>query len=106
MCRIPKTQPTELKKVNKVKCPSEDASVPLGREKKATTRGERGTWEGKRGRGDHDLALGGGKELKSLRPSIKNGNRQPWEVGAWENPPNCTRDQGGERLSGLKENLR
>jgi hypothetical protein len=30
-----------LKKVNKLKCPSEDASVPLGREKKAIT-----SWEG------------------------------------------------------------
>jgi hypothetical protein len=28
--------------------PSEDASFLLGREKKATTRGEGGTWEGKR----------------------------------------------------------
>ena len=47
--RIPKIQSTELKKVNKLKCPSEDASVPLGREKKAiTSGGEGGTWEGKR----------------------------------------------------------
>ena len=37
----PKIQSTELKKVSKLKCPSEDASVPLGREKKAITRGER-----------------------------------------------------------------
>jgi hypothetical protein len=37
--RIPKKS-TELKKVNKLKCPSEDASVPLGREKKVTTRGK------------------------------------------------------------------
>ena len=44
--RIPKIQSTELKKVNKLKAPSEDASVPLGREKKATTRGEGGNWEG------------------------------------------------------------
>ena len=29
-------------KVKKLKSPSEDASVPLGREKKATTSGERG----------------------------------------------------------------
>jgi hypothetical protein len=32
-------------KFNKLKCPSEDASVPLGREKKTITSG--GTWEGK-----------------------------------------------------------
>ena len=38
---------TELKKVNKLKGPSKDASVPLGREKKATTSGEGGIWEGK-----------------------------------------------------------
>ena len=45
--RTPKIQSTELKKVNKLKAPSEDSSVPLGREKKATTMGETGTWEGK-----------------------------------------------------------
>ena len=33
----PKIQSTELKKVNKLKGPSEDTSVPLGREKKAIT---------------------------------------------------------------------
>jgi hypothetical protein len=30
--KIPKIQPTELKKFNKLKCPSEDVSVPLERE--------------------------------------------------------------------------
>jgi hypothetical protein len=39
----------ELKKLNKLKCPSGDASVPLGREKKAITIGDqRGDLEGKR----------------------------------------------------------
>ena len=38
--RIPKIQSIEIKKVNKLKGPSEDTSVPLGREKKATTSGE------------------------------------------------------------------
>ena len=38
--RIPKIQSTELKKVNKLKGPSEDTSVPLGRGKKAITRQE------------------------------------------------------------------
>jgi hypothetical protein len=33
---------TELIKVNKLKCPSEDTSVPLGREKKAIISGEGG----------------------------------------------------------------
>ena len=37
--RIPTIQSTELKKVNKLMCPSEDASVPLQREKKAITSG-------------------------------------------------------------------
>jgi len=48
--RIPETQSTELRKVNKLKGPSEDTSVPLGREKKATTVGEGG--RGLRGKGD------------------------------------------------------
>jgi hypothetical protein len=39
-CQILKTQPTDFKKVNDLKGPSEDASVPLVREKKATTRAE------------------------------------------------------------------
>ena len=58
--RIPKIQSTEFKKVNKLKCPSEDASVPLGREKKAITNGGgrnlrgnmeevKGQWKGERG---------------------------------------------------------
>jgi hypothetical protein len=43
---------TELKKVNKLKGPSEDASIPLGREKKAITSGEDGRdLEGKVDRG-------------------------------------------------------
>ena len=40
--RRPKIQSTELKNLNKLKCPSEDASVPLGKEKKAITNGEGG----------------------------------------------------------------
>jgi hypothetical protein len=35
-------QSTELKRVKKLKGPSEDASVPLEREKKATTSGDGG----------------------------------------------------------------
>jgi hypothetical protein len=35
--RIPRIKSTELKKVNKLKDPSDDASVLLGREKKAIT---------------------------------------------------------------------
>jgi hypothetical protein len=40
MFRIPKIQSIELKKVNKLKCPNEVASIPLGREKEAITSGE------------------------------------------------------------------
>ena len=73
--RIPKIQSTELKKVNKLKGPSEDASVPLGREMKAIT--------GDRKRRD----LGGradrpGGERRNMiryegRSNRKNRNRQP-----------------------------
>jgi hypothetical protein len=41
MYRIPKKS-TEHKRVNKLKCPSEDAAVPLEREKKAIPNGEGG----------------------------------------------------------------
>ena len=63
MYRIPKIQSTELIKVNKLKCPSEDTSVPLGREKKAIISGRRkglGRECGERleGRGESDLVLG------------------------------------------------
>jgi hypothetical protein len=59
--RILKIQSTELKKFNKLKCPSEDASVPLGGgEKKAITSREEGSWEDWgwewwEGRGETDL---------------------------------------------------
>jgi hypothetical protein len=37
--------------------------------------------------------------MKAIR---KNGNRKPWEIGVWRDPPEYTRDQGGERFSGIK----
>ena len=40
--RIPKIQSTEFKKLNKLKCPSEGVSVPLGRENKTITSEEGG----------------------------------------------------------------
>ena len=40
--RRPKTQSTKLKKVNKLRCPSEHSSVPLRREKKVITSGKGG----------------------------------------------------------------
>jgi hypothetical protein len=88
-CLIPKVQPTVLKKVNKLKDPSEYASVPLGREKKATTSGEEGPWRKREWgvlKGEHSWILDGEKELKFLRDSRKNVNMQPWEVGGWGGP--------------------
>jgi hypothetical protein len=40
--------------------------------------------------------------IEALRASKKIGNTQPREMGGWGDPPECTRDLGGERLSGLK----
>ena len=67
--RIHKFQSTEFKRFNKLKCPSEDTSVPHGREKKAIISGRRkglGRECGERleGRGESDLVLGVGKGLK------------------------------------------
>ena len=64
--RVPKIQSTELKNVNKLKCPSEDASVPLGREKKAITRMQEwrdlgGKVDQGWGRGEPDLISSEGK---------------------------------------------
>ena len=73
---IYKIQSTGFKRLNKLKCPSEDASVPLGREKKAITSGEGrkeleakvdGGGVGNAERGEDrgpDLVLGEGKGLK------------------------------------------
>jgi hypothetical protein len=48
--------PTEFKRLNKLKCPTEDTSVPLGKEKKAITSEE------------------GGRDL---------GGKVDWVVGQW-----------------------
>jgi hypothetical protein len=50
MYKIPSTQPTELRKVNKLKDPSKDASIPL-RKKKAVMGAKGGRDQGKRGQG-------------------------------------------------------
>jgi hypothetical protein len=73
-----KIQSTEFKRLSKLKCPSEDASVLLGIEKKAITSGEEGKdlggkmvgvgfFFGARG-GKPDLVLSEGKGLKPQRP--------------------------------------
>ena len=102
-----KIQSTDLKKINKVKGPSEDASVSLGREKKATSRHEGGSHLGRKvdwiwERRNPNLVLDEEKKTEALRASKKNQNRQLWEVGGWVYPPECTRGLRGERLSGLK----
>lgn len=43
-----------------------------------------------------------GDRTEALRSSRKNVHRQPREEGGWEDFPDCTRDPGDERLSGLK----
>jgi hypothetical protein len=59
MYRIPKIQSTELKNLNKLKCPSEDASVPPGRQKKAITSAEGGRNLGEKVDGVGDSVCGG-----------------------------------------------
>ena len=44
----------------------------------------------------------GGKRSEALRSSRKNGNSQLKEIGGWGDPPKCTRDLGGERLTEIK----
>ena len=72
--------------VNKLKGPSKEASIPLGREKKAITGdgmeggrdlGGKVDREGKRGTRS---GIGRGNRTEVLRASRKNGNRQPRDV--------------------------
>ena len=69
-----KIQSIELKNLSKLKYPSKDASVPLGREKKTITSGEGGRDLGGKVdrvgemwwvRGEPGLVLGEGKGLKT-----------------------------------------
>ena len=53
-------------------------------------------------REEYDQVLGGGKGLKFLRYSRKNGNMQPREVRSCGDHSECTRDLGEERLSEVK----
>jgi hypothetical protein len=76
MYRIHKIQFTELKKLNKLKCSSEETRVPLGREKKAITSGEGGRhMAGKADKVKGSVSGGGGEkpdlvlgEKKGLKP--------------------------------------
>jgi hypothetical protein len=68
-----------------LKDPSDDASIILGKEKKATQGADRETWVGEgtgREREGHDQVLGGGR-TEALRSNRKNGNRQPGGEGGW-----------------------
>ena len=81
--RITKTQTTGFRNVSKTKDPSEDASVPLGREKKAVTGGremEGPEQETKRCRWNI-IRLFLGSRTEALRASRQNGNRQLSEIG-------------------------
>jgi hypothetical protein len=56
--RIQNIQSTEFKSLNKLKCLSEDASVPLGREKKALICGEGGRDLGGKVHGEEGISSG------------------------------------------------
>jgi hypothetical protein len=98
--KIQNTQHTvpRTKKVNKLKGTSEDASVPLGREKEAITSGEGGRVLGGKGDGLWERVIqsgiGWGKRSEALRASRKKGNRQPWEVGGWQEPSRLYKKPG------------
>ena len=71
--------------VKKLKGPSEDTSVPLGRRSSNLKRSDGGmirvgkkAW---RGRVKNYHVLGGRNMTEALRTSKKNGNREPLEVG-------------------------
>ena len=68
--RIPRIKSTELKKVNKQKGPSEDASIPLRRKRKAITEGQGSKWPGWKRREE-------GKRRKILNSS-DCFSKEPW----------------------------
>ena len=103
--RIPKIQSTELKKVNKPKGSSEDASIPLGREKKVIVggRGKEGPgWERGQGEEEGNMIRHGGAE-RSLEGQQKEWKYVTWGVW-WEVgiPLPSTRELGCESPSGLE----
>jgi hypothetical protein len=74
MYRIPRIQPTEHKKCNKQKCPSNEASIPLRRGKEIITGGrgrERpylsGRGEGREEKGNTIRNGGGGDRREAQR---------------------------------------
>ena len=72
--RIPKIQSTELKKVNKLKGPREDASVPLGREKNAVTVGREGPGRDLGGKVDRPFFFFEGREGNLIWYWVRENN--------------------------------
>jgi hypothetical protein len=54
-------------------------------------------WEKRGTRSD----IGWGKRTEVWPANIKTGNKEHQEVGGWSDPPECIRDMGGERFSGV-----
>jgi hypothetical protein len=94
--RLPKIYSTELKKLTKLKCPDEEASVLLSREKKAITIWREGELGGKVGVGAGRRVagggFGGGENLiwywvreKDWSPECqkKEWKQAPHEIGCW-----------------------
>jgi hypothetical protein len=76
---ISSTQSIDLKKVNKPKGPNEDASITIASQ--GAERVGLGLELREGGEGEIMISYLGRNRTESLRASIKNGNRQPWEVG-------------------------
>ena len=95
--RIHKIQSIEFKMLNKLKCPSEDTSIPLGREKKSITSGEGGkVLGGKVYRVVGEWGVQGNmiwywvrERTEAIKARRKNVNRQPQEIGGWWEPQNA-----------------
>jgi hypothetical protein len=86
--RVPRTQPTDSKKRNKQKGPSEEASIPLrigkeiitGGRGKGGSRWERAEWGGGE-KGETGSDMGGGDRREAQRAKNMNGNKQLQEAG-------------------------
>jgi hypothetical protein len=81
----PRFKATELKKVTKLKYPSEDASVPLEREKKAITSGEGGRdlggkWVGWEVEERGNLIWYWVRKTEGQQKKMEIGNHRKWEV--------------------------
>ena len=92
--RIPRIQPTDHKKCNKQKFPSEKASIPLRKGKELITGGRWGERFGLQrehgGEKGNRIRDGGGGRREPKRARRMNRNKQPWGVGGrgtlWEVP--------------------